>query len=176
MEHYWRSGPGSVSISELCRQVGLSKPALYREFGGEEGLLLASLDRYRETVLVPRQAALTADVPFVELFERAVEALTMDLETPPGCLLTRLRAERFRLTDAVEVRIRELEEEQLSAFQTWYRAGLERGDVNPDLPPELAARYLDLQFATVLTQRILGEPPERIRALARLAARAFAVA
>jgi len=169
MDHYWRLGPAAVSVNELARRAGISKPAMYREFGGEDGLLLASLERYRETILVPRQAALTADVPFPELLDRAIVALTSDRGTPPGCLFTRLRTARSRLSDAVLVRVAELEAEQLAGFRRWYRAALDRGEANPELSPEIAARFLDTQFAAVLTQMVLGEPPERVRALARIA-------
>jgi len=173
VDHYWRLGPSAVSVNELCRRTGLSKPALYREFGGEEGLLLASLNRYRDQILVPRQGALKADVPFADLLDRAVAALTSDVGTPPGCLFTRLRTMRARLSDNVLARVRELEQEQLDTFEAWYRAALGRGEGNAEVTPDLAAHYIDTLFATVLTQMVLGQPPELIRAQARLAARAL---
>lgn len=170
VDHYWRRGPTAVSLNELCRCVGLSKPAVYREFGGEDGLLLASLERYRVQILTPRQAALTAEVPFGELLDRAIVALTTDRGTPPGCLFTRLRTARARLSPEVLARVQMLEHEQLERLGGWYRGALERGEANPDVSPELAARYLDTQFATILTQMVLGQPPEDVRAEARLAA------
>lgn len=163
-------GPSAVSFNELCRRAGISKPALYREFGGEDGLLLASLERYREHIMVPRQAVLSADMPFCDLLDQAIVALTSDLGTPPGCLFTRLRTTRSRLSAEVLARVRELEQEQRGVLEAWYRGALERGEANPDVSPELAAFYLDTLFATILTQMVLGQAPELIRAQARLAA------
>ena len=171
MDHYWRFGPAAVSVNEMCRRAGISKPALYREFGGEEGLQLAALDHYRAQVLVPRQGALEADVPFAAMRDGAIDALTSDLGTPPGCLFTRLRLSPSRVGPDVEARVRELEAEQLANYEAWVRRGVERGEVNPELEASFAARYLDTQFAMILTQMVLGVEPELIRAQARLATR-----
>jgi len=168
MDHYWRVGPAVVSVNELCRKVGVSKPAMYRAFGGEDGLLLASLEHYRASVLVPRQAALTAEVPFPELLDRAIVALTSDLGTPAGCLFTRLRRARAQLGTEVLSRVEELEGEQLQVFERWYAAALERGEGNERVSATWAARTLDAQFASVLTQMVSGVPPAQIREVARL--------
>ena len=39
MALYWHDGLSTRSLNELCRQLDLSKPGLYREFGGEDGLI-----------------------------------------------------------------------------------------------------------------------------------------
>ena len=44
MDSYWRDGVENVSLNELCRRAEVSKPGVYREFGGEEGLLDAVLE------------------------------------------------------------------------------------------------------------------------------------
>ena len=41
LEGYWREGVYGMSVNEVCRRAGISKPGLYREFGGEDGLLTA---------------------------------------------------------------------------------------------------------------------------------------
>ena len=38
METYWKEGIENVSLNEMCRKIGESKPSVYREYGGEEGL------------------------------------------------------------------------------------------------------------------------------------------
>ena len=53
------------------------------------------------------------------------------------------------------------------------RRGVERGEANACVAPELAAHHIDSQFALLLTQRVLGVDPERIRAQARLAVQAL---
>ena len=46
METYWKEGIENVSLNEMCRKIGESKPSVYREYGGEEGLQLAALELY----------------------------------------------------------------------------------------------------------------------------------
>lgn len=41
-----------MSLNEICRSTELSKSSVYREFGGEDGLMLAALERYREVAVV----------------------------------------------------------------------------------------------------------------------------
>ena len=75
----------------------------------------------------------------------------------------------------VLARVGELEEEQLSTLVAWVRAAQERGELRPDLPPELAAHFVDTQFMTVLTQVVQGQPVARIRAVAKLAGQALRI-
>jgi AcrR family transcriptional regulator len=51
MTAYWQSDPADVSVNAICQMAGISKPSLYREFGSEDGLSRAVLDRYAEQVL-----------------------------------------------------------------------------------------------------------------------------
>ena len=55
---YWRNDRAAVSVNAVCVLAGISKPSLYREFGSEDGLTAAVLERYRQTVLVPLEALL----------------------------------------------------------------------------------------------------------------------
>ena len=173
MDDYWREGFSALSLNEICRRAEISKPALYREFGGEDGLHAAVLDSYRERFLEPLLAPLAEERPFGTMLDRAILTLTSDRGTPAGCLFTKMRLAGSRLGPLATERVRLIEKEQRSAYEAWYRRGLERGEVNPDLAPELAARYLDTQFATILVQMAYGVSPELVRALARLALRAL---
>lgn len=51
MAAYWHRDPADGSVNAITRMAGISKPSLYREFGSEDGLKLAVLDRYAEQVL-----------------------------------------------------------------------------------------------------------------------------
>ncbi len=169
MDQYWRRGLSSVSLNEMCRLAGISKPALYREFGGEDGLQAAALDAYREVVVVPMLQALFVERPFAATLDGAIVALTSDRGTPSGCLFTRMRIDRSKLGPLAADRVRQLEQEQLDAFARWYRSGLERGEANPEHSAELAARCVDTQLAAVLVQMGLGLDPESVRQQARVA-------
>ena len=52
MRHYWRDGVHA--FNEVCRRVSVSKPSIYREFGGEDGLVEAVLIYYRDVMYCDR--------------------------------------------------------------------------------------------------------------------------
>lgn len=153
----------------MCRQAGISKPTLYREWGNEDGLLAASLGRYRRIRVLPMLAALAEERPLAQAIEGAIQGLTADDGSPAGCLFTRLRVSCSRLGPLTTEAVRALQEEQWAAFEAWFRRGLERGDANPDLDPAFGARYFDTQLACILVQMGEGVPPEQVRDQARLA-------
>lgn len=169
LQHYWQEGLYAVSFNEICRLVGISKPALYREFGGEDGLMAATLRSYREQRVLPLLKGLAQDRPMEEMIEGTVQALTAADGTPAGCLFTRMRLAGPRLGPLTRAGVEQLGAEQRTAFEDWYRRALARGDANPNLEPEAAARYFDTQVATMLVQMAEGVEPEWVREQGRLA-------
>ncbi len=169
LEEYWRCGLHQLSLNAVCRLAGISKPTLYREFGGEDELMAAALELYRRERVLPLLARLAEERPLSETIEDAVVGLTTDDGTPAGCLFTRMRISTSALGPQTSKRVRALEAEQQAAIYDWFRRGLERGDADPDLDPALAARYVDTQIACILTQMGEGVPSEQVRKQARLA-------
>jgi len=51
LQQFWRAGYEATSLDDLLEKTGLSKSSLYGAFGSKHEMLLASLDRYIETVL-----------------------------------------------------------------------------------------------------------------------------
>lgn len=158
-----------LSLNELCRRIQLSKPALYREFGGEDGLMEAALLRYRGSVLEPLQVALAADVSLDELITGLVHLITAEGASHPGCLFTELRAVRARLGPLTRARLAAIEDERRQALRDWYSRAAERGEVGADLNPATAARYLDAQLSLALLQVGAGEAPAHARVTLELA-------
>ena len=72
MQVYWREGLHALSLNALCRRIEISKPGLYREFGGEDGLMEAVLERYRELVVVPLLGLMAAELPYGAVIDRVV--------------------------------------------------------------------------------------------------------
>src|SRR5271168_5202635 len=87
MDLFWRQGYEGTSLSDLTRELGLTRPSLYAAFGSKEGLFLKALDLY-EARAGYRQAALTA--PTAAAYARALLEGAADLHgdkrNPPGCL------------------------------------------------------------------------------------------
>lgn len=176
MRTYWQEGLRAHSLNALCRRIGLSKPSFYRAFGGEDGLMVAALDRYREVAIAPLLALLADDRPLDQILDAAVVWLTADHGAPAGCLFTRMRLAPDSLGPETAARVRAITQERREAFAACYRRGVERGEADGAIAPELAARYIDAQLTTALAQRAAGESPEEAQALARLALRVLAAA
>lgn len=169
MDAYWREGVHTLSLNEVCRRAKLSKPTLYREFGGEDGLMDAVLGHYRTLIVLPMLQALEMALPFGELAEALVDGMTAESENPAGCLFTEMRLARTRLGPKTQGKLRDLEQERLGALEAWYRRALDQGQVDPSIPPSLAAQYIDTQLAAVLLQLGAGVAGAEVRAQAILA-------
>ncbi len=59
---FWRRGLDATSVRELADQMGLNAPSLYNAFGDKRALFVIALERYAETTMRARLAAL-ADSP-----------------------------------------------------------------------------------------------------------------
>lgn len=72
---FWLKGYFNASINELVKVSGLSRAAIYKQFGGKEGFFLAMLERYRQNLttkfLAPlrnQEQNITAIFAFFEQF------------------------------------------------------------------------------------------------------------
>lgn len=166
---YWREGVDALGLNEICRRAGISKPTLYREFGGEDGLMAAALDQYREKMALPVLALLATDRPFAEVLAEIIQAYTADRGTPAGCLFTKMRSSPSRLGPVTTARVETVRSELYEAYAAWYERARSRDEVNVTVPRELAAHHLDTQLTTVLIQMAAGQAPELVRAQAQLA-------
>lgn len=169
MESYWRDGVHALGLNEICRRTGIAKPVLYREFGGEDGLMVEALDKYWEEVGPALVNLMSAERPFLEVLEELVRWFTEDRGKPVGCLMVKMRTSPSRLGPVTAKRVESLHDNLRSAYEAWYERGKSRGEVNPAIASTLAASFLDTQLTTVLLQMTLGESPDVIRAQAALA-------
>ena len=46
MSIYWRDGLVEQSLNKMCRNLEVAKPGIYRDFGGEDGLIAETLVLY----------------------------------------------------------------------------------------------------------------------------------
>ena len=84
---YWRDGSSKVSLNEICKRAGVSKPGIYRAFDGEDGLKRAVLLEYRARVLSQFYHILQVAQPFKQTVTSFVTFLQMggDVLGLPTC-------------------------------------------------------------------------------------------
>lgn len=174
MDAYWADGPDAVSLNEVCRRAGVSKPGLYREFGGEDGLMDAALEHYADTVLASNAAEFDADAPLYDTLAMIMASFTdPDRDGPPGCLLARLQQVEQLGPDVAE-RVDALRAQARSAYATLIDAAKVRGEISEGISTEVAAAMIDIQCNSVLTRMSAGDDPELLRAQAMLSFSVFA--
>ena len=145
---YWGVSPTDVSIGEICKLTGASKPGIYREFGSDDGLKCAALESYRSLALLPLFAILKRDQCFAAAKAALVAFTTQDREAlgvPSGCLFVTLRTQRGNLGSATGERVDLLREEVLDAYMVWIETAKSRGECSAQIPTDAAALYFDAQ-------------------------------
>lgn len=173
MLDYWREGIHTRSLNQLCKRLRISKPAFYREFGSEDGLMVAALNHYHRVRLVPLLITLQAEQPFQDVLADVVAWMTADRATPSGCLFTKLRLLQAELGPQTAERVQAIESELFVALEGWYRRGLAQATVQPDIAPAFAAHYIGGQLTMALVQRALQVPPGLVKAQVLLALEAL---
>lgn len=170
METYWREGTDDVPLNEVCRRANVSKPGVYREFGGEDGLMDAALERYAETVLPQIYGQIGDDRPFAEVLEVLIGFMTdADRDMPAGCLLAKMRMVSSHLGPATQARAEALSGDARARYAVWVERAKARGEIAPGVPTDVAASFIDTQFTLLLVQMAAGAEPDLLRAQARLA-------
>jgi AcrR family transcriptional regulator len=166
MTAYWVEGPAEMSLNAICHRAEVSKPSVYREFGGEDGLTCAALDRYADKVLVHILAVLQGQGGFSEKIRRVAQLAGSDALHEHGCLFVKMRAARAQMGDQTRALIDEIETATLVAFAAVLAEGQANGDLARTISVDLAARYLQAQLSLALDMRARGEDPAEVLALA----------
>ncbi|MFT6400646.1 MAG: AcrR family transcriptional regulator [Bradymonadia bacterium] len=171
IDTYWRDGVEVVSLNEICRRAGISKPGLYREFGGEDQFMSAALERYAARVLAPGLAGLEDNTEFAPAVDSLLAHLTRDatMTMPSGCLFVSMRSAPWRMGPATRAVVDQVSKCCLMAYSAWFARLSDHGAIALPVPLDVAASYLDAQVTWLTIQASSGVAPELVRAHGRLA-------
>lgn len=173
MAAYWQGDPADVSVNAICQMAGVAKPSLYREFGSEDGLTSAALDRYADHVLSDIFGILHRGGDLRETLRALIEFASADSRMAAGCLFYKMRAGRHRLGPETRARIEELDKAALAAYAAFLQSRRDAGEWTGTVPVDTAAKYLGEQLGLALAQRAAGEDPARIRDMLEMALSVF---
>jgi AcrR family transcriptional regulator len=166
---YWHEDHAVTSVNAICALAGVSKPSLYREFGNEDGLTAAALERYVQDLLGPIEVLLAGQADFVAKLEAMLCFAGEDPRLESGCLFVKMRSARSRFGPQTQSRLTAVEARILKGYTQFFAEAEASGEWDGDLAPELAARYLHEQLGLALSQRASGTSAESVRALLTLA-------
>ena len=172
MMSYWTEGPMNVSLNEICKRAGVSKPGVYREFGSEDGLKHTVLSAYSRLLIEQFQPLLNRDKSFEETLEALIAIALQDKseqELPSGCLhvascncIEQLGIQTAEITT-------EIREHILANYETIIERAKKRGEFKSKLSTRLAALYINEQIGNAMLQQKRGESADDIKAILTLA-------
>lgn len=169
MTAYWQGDPADVSVNSICQMADISKPSLYREFGSEDGLTCAALDRYVERVLSDLLKILNSGKGLRETLDVLIDFAVEDRRMETGCLFYKMRSGKHRLGPLTRARVDEIDAKAQAAYSAFLQSCRDAGERLSGLTGAVGARYLGEQLALAITQRASGEDPIRIREMLTLA-------
>ncbi len=165
LEGYWREGLYGMSVNEVCRRAAISKPGLYREFGGEDGLLTAVVQLYRDTVLQKLFEHLRSPYPFRSVLAGLINEVLRPTGDPPGCLLGELRMVKFDdLGEETRHQVEVYAAEVRDNYRVWLDRAQRNGEIPADLDLDTAARHIDTQVMTACFKANRGGDVAEIKA------------
>ena len=168
---YWAKGPTNVSISEICKQTGTSKPSVYREFSSDDGLKSSVFESYRSLVIQPLIDIIVKDQPAAETIDAMIGFMTQDraaLGIPDGCLFVMMRAQSEHLGPLTCDKLHKVRQELLAAYSAWIERAKLHGEFI-DIPTDIAALLLDMQHGGAMRMQREGIPRETIETVLKVA-------
>lgn len=147
---YWTYDPYSVSIADICKKTGTSKPAIYRAFGSDDGLKAEVLSLYQTLAVEPLLEIFASSKSFDESVDAVTAFLLQDrnvLGIPNGCLFVMLRAQQHRSGPITGQALKDLRQMFLEGISNWIEDMKSKTAFRQDVPTEIAALFVDAQHA-----------------------------
>ena len=124
MRQFWAKGYHDTSIRDLVEKTGVNYYGLYEVFDSKHGLLLAALDRYRQTVTVAFGKVIGEAPPTRAGLLRAFDQIFDLLETEDGqvgCMMCNAAIELAPHDDDVADRVRAHLKLLEGIFESWLK-------------------------------------------------------
>ena len=166
LQLFWSGGYEATSLDGLLNEVGLSKSSFYGAFGSKHGILLASLDRYIETVLQANIDNLRRGPPRTAII-RSFEKILGFQPSSKTCFLQVCAIELGGHDQLVRMRVRR----GLELLEEGYRDTIARGQKAGQFAADADARSLStFLVANLYGLQVLGRANVAVDARRRMLA------
>jgi AcrR family transcriptional regulator len=172
MYNYWGKGVNKVSINEICRKCKVSKPSLYREFGGEDGLMKETVLLYKRKIVEPLLKVLENRNTFRASLYKIISIFTRsqnENDMPKGCLLVKLNESSSDVGKETRNAINQTKRHMLKSFENWIDISKDKGEISKKISSKLAASYIDVQFDNALSMLIKNKDKNTVKRFLLLA-------
>jgi len=143
-----------VSMSEIARDMRISKKTLYNHFSGKEALVSACVDRNIQSIIPQVTSALTSDGPVSERLYATWKALLQVPDLVSEEMMEDVRTEYPHLWETIQ----EKKNAVLGHFEKIIADGIRTGEVRKGIQPKVAVRTIMAVSNAILTpQTILNE-------------------
>ena len=149
---FWRGGYEATALDGLLNEVGLSKSSFYGAFGSKHEMLLASLDRYIDTVLQANIDDLRRGPPRAAII-RSFEKVLGFHPSSKTCFLHVCTIERAGHDQLVRIRVRRGLELLEEAYRDTIVRGQEAGEFAADADAGVLSTFL---VANLYGLQVLG--------------------
>jgi AcrR family transcriptional regulator len=149
-----KHGMRRITVEEICRQAGVSKPTFYKYFENKEALARRIIELWIDEVLELIDEIEEADLPFPEKLKRIL-AIKQELSARPG-------PEFFEDLIPLDIDLNYA----LQRVMRFLITGQQNGDIRADIRPEVLMASFNLLNSMQHDQRIRGlyDDAERLAA------------
>jgi TetR/AcrR family transcriptional repressor of nem operon len=163
MHVFWREGYEGASLSDLLREMGISRQSLYDTFHNKRELFIRTIEHYRNTQLSAALLLLERDLPPVENVKDVIlffEKLALDA-SGRGCFIANTLVELGSKDPEIAALLAETLEFLRSAVEAALRTAQERGDLSRAKSPIHLSRALtNAMVGLAVMGRLPTEPSE----------------
>ncbi|MGJ8533670.1 MAG: TetR/AcrR family transcriptional regulator [Alphaproteobacteria bacterium] len=167
---YWTHDPLAVSINDICKLTGASKPGIYRAFGSDDGLKSKVLDVYQNVAIAPLLDIFEARRTFDVTVEAVIAFMMQDREAlgiPNGCLFVMMRSQQHRLGPKTVEKLDLLREGFRKGISDWVEDAKSKDQFDKNLPTTVAALFIDAQHAGAMRMQKEGVLSDQIESFLR---------
>ena len=169
---FWHQGYFDTSVDDLVQQVGVSRYGLYATFGNKQELFLASLDRYRDTVvtqLIVDLKAPNASVAEIQGFFETFLELSKTERGKLGCFMCNTATELALHDDQVAAKIDSHIQRLTKAFRKALSNARQSQEIKSDINIDDFAKYLTGVMLGLCVYARSQVNPETIESYVRVA-------
>ena len=156
VEAFWQRGYHATSVSDLLAEMKLNRGSLYGTFGPKKKLFLAALDDYERRGREELKELLDSSGSAHQALRRWVESAARGCsgaEGSRGCLVLKAAMEVAPQDEDVARWLRRITRQRERMVARVIRRAQEQGEMDKQLEPRAAARFLLISLAGL---RVLG--------------------
>lgn len=169
MQLFWRQGCEATSVDDLVNTMGVNRASLYGTFGDKRSLFLKALERYIQTVLEPRLAALDQAPSALEgLRALMTELVAFGAGDPQrrGCLVVNTACELANRDSEVAARLKAQADGMSSRLKHLIARAQDDGEIPPSADPAILAEGLSAAIDGLRVRSKLGAEQGTLEAIA----------